>query len=195
MGSPITVAYIGLSSGPRQPSGQPCRKGTLSSIVRTPPISASSRHARTGGQRKMSGKPMDAPACRWPARWLATPATSWARRLQSQRTRPQSRGMAPIGREAQVLARRDMDVRAGNHSSKRRTFNPVLTRVANTSPVPDAAAYGRLHPSCGPSRDADYSQCSSGFGSARADLGDRTAFNSGCDLRLPLFRYVDKMQT
>ena len=56
MGSPITVAYIGLSSGPRQPSGQPCRKGTNLSIARTSPAVGSRRHAITGGQRKMSGR-------------------------------------------------------------------------------------------------------------------------------------------
>ena len=34
----------------------PARKGTLSSIARTPPAVASRRYARTGGQRKTSGK-------------------------------------------------------------------------------------------------------------------------------------------
>ena len=57
MGHPITAVYIALSSGPRRPGGQPCRKGTLSSITITPPAVASRHHARTGGQRKMSGKP------------------------------------------------------------------------------------------------------------------------------------------
>ena len=55
-GPPITVVYIGLSSGPRRPGGQPCQKGTLSSIAITPPAVASRRRARTGGRRKMSGR-------------------------------------------------------------------------------------------------------------------------------------------
>ena len=55
-GPPITVVYIGLSSGPGQPSGQPCQKGTHLSIARTPPAVASPRYARTGDQRKVSGK-------------------------------------------------------------------------------------------------------------------------------------------
>ena len=41
-----------------------------------------------------------------------------------------------VGRKAQVLARRGMDIRAGNHPSRRRAFRPVLTRVANISPSP-----------------------------------------------------------
>ena len=44
--------------------------------------------------------------------------------------------MVCVGRKAQVLARRGMDIRAGNHPSRRRTFRPVLTRVANISPSP-----------------------------------------------------------
>ena len=55
-GPPITVVYIGLSSGPGQPSGQPCRKGTNVSIARTSPAVESCPHARAGGQRKVSGK-------------------------------------------------------------------------------------------------------------------------------------------
>ena len=56
MGPPITVVYIALSSGPGQPGGQPCRKGTNLIIARTPPAVALRLHARTGGQRKMSGR-------------------------------------------------------------------------------------------------------------------------------------------
>ena len=44
--------------------------------------------------------------------------------------------MVCIGRKAQVLARRGMDIRRGNHPSRRRAFSAVLTRVANTSPSP-----------------------------------------------------------
>ena len=47
-----TTAFTGL---PRS-SGQPCRKGTLSSIARTPSAVGSRRHATTGGQRSMTGK-------------------------------------------------------------------------------------------------------------------------------------------
>ena len=45
-------------SAPGRPSlvVNPARKGTLSSIARTPPAVASRRYARTGGQRKTSGK-------------------------------------------------------------------------------------------------------------------------------------------
>ncbi len=45
-------------SAPGRPSlvANPARKGTLSSIARTPPAVASRRYARTGGQRKTSGK-------------------------------------------------------------------------------------------------------------------------------------------
>ena len=42
--------------------------------------------------------------------------------------------MVCIGRKAQVLARRGMDIRRGNHPSRRRAFSAVLTRVAYTSP-------------------------------------------------------------
>ena len=56
MGPPITVVYIALSSGPGQPGGQPCRKGTFSCIARTLSTVVSRCHARTGGQRKVSGK-------------------------------------------------------------------------------------------------------------------------------------------
>ena len=38
--------------------------------------------------------------------------------------------MVCIGRKAQVLARRGMDIRRGNHPSRRRAFSAVLTRVA-----------------------------------------------------------------
>ena len=45
-------------SAPGRPSlvANPARKGTLSSIARTPPAVASRRYTRTGGQRKTSGK-------------------------------------------------------------------------------------------------------------------------------------------
>ena len=45
-------------SAPGRPSlvANPARKGALSSIARTPPAVASRRYARTGGQRKTSGK-------------------------------------------------------------------------------------------------------------------------------------------
>ena len=55
-GSPITVVYIALSSGPRRPGGQPCQKGTNLSIARIRPTVALCRHARTGGHRKKSEK-------------------------------------------------------------------------------------------------------------------------------------------
>ena len=44
--------------------------------------------------------------------------------------------MVCIGRKAQLLARKGMDIRGGSHSSKRKALNAVLTRVANTSPSP-----------------------------------------------------------
>ena len=49
--------------------------------------------------------------------------------------------MVCVGRKAQVLARKGIDIRGGNHRggnhpSRRRAFSPVLTRVANTSPNP-----------------------------------------------------------
>ena len=40
-------------SDPGRPLGQPCLKGTILTIARTPPTVASRCHARTGGQRKM----------------------------------------------------------------------------------------------------------------------------------------------
>ena len=36
--------------------------------------------------------------------------------------------MVCVGRKAQVLARKGMDIGAGNHPSRRRAFSPVLTR-------------------------------------------------------------------
>ena len=57
-------------------------------------------------------------------------------RLQSQEARPYSRAMVCVGRKAQVLARRGMDIWGENHPSRRRAFSPVLTRVAYTSPSP-----------------------------------------------------------
>ena len=45
-----TARTLGLSAW------HPCWKGTLFSIAITPPVVASRRRARTGGQGKMSGK-------------------------------------------------------------------------------------------------------------------------------------------
>ena len=53
MGSPD---YCGLHRPQLRPGGQPCRKGTLSSIAITPPTVESRRRARTGGQLKMIGR-------------------------------------------------------------------------------------------------------------------------------------------
>ena len=44
--------------------------------------------------------------------------------------------MVCVGRKAQLLARRGMDIRDGNHPSRRRAFSPVLTKAAKTSPNP-----------------------------------------------------------
>ena len=44
--------------------------------------------------------------------------------------------MVCVGRKAQALARRGMDIRRGNHPSRRRALSAVLTRVAYTSPSP-----------------------------------------------------------
>ena len=44
--------------------------------------------------------------------------------------------MVCIGRKAQVLARRGMDIWRGNHPSGRRAFSAVLTRLAYASPGP-----------------------------------------------------------
>ena len=55
-GPPITVVYIGLSSGPGRPGGQPCQKGTNLSIAGITAGVMLCSHARTGGQRKMSGR-------------------------------------------------------------------------------------------------------------------------------------------
>ena len=44
--------------------------------------------------------------------------------------------MVCLGRKAQVLALRGMDIRRGNHPSGPREFNAVLTRMAYTSPGP-----------------------------------------------------------
>ena len=40
--------------------------------------------------------------------------------------------MVCIGRKAQVLARRGIDIRRGTHPSRRGAFSAVLTRVAYT---------------------------------------------------------------
>ena len=44
--------------------------------------------------------------------------------------------MVCVGRKAQVLALRGMDIRRGNHPSNRRAFSAMLTSVAYTSPNP-----------------------------------------------------------
>ena len=44
--------------------------------------------------------------------------------------------MVWVGRKAQVLARRGLDIRMGNHPAERRAFSAVLTRLAYTSPRP-----------------------------------------------------------
>ncbi len=38
--------------------------------------------------------------------------------------------MVWVGRKAQVLARRGMDIRRGNHPAERRALSAVLTRLA-----------------------------------------------------------------
>ena len=47
--------------------------------------------------------------------------------------------MVCVGRKAQVLALRGMDIRRGNHPSNRRAFSAMLTSVAYTSPNPGPA--------------------------------------------------------
>ena len=47
--------------------------------------------------------------------------------------------MVCIGLKAQLLARGGMDIRGGNHPSRRRAFSPVLTRVADTLTQPGTA--------------------------------------------------------
>ena len=56
MGSPDYCGLHRPQLRPRRPSGQPCQKGTFFSIAGTVPTAVSRRHARTGGQRNMSGK-------------------------------------------------------------------------------------------------------------------------------------------
>ena len=67
-------------SAPGRPSlvANPARKGTLSSIARTPPAVASRRYARTGGQRLVAGRTLGAlrpglPAGAGPPRRQARP--------------------------------------------------------------------------------------------------------------------------
>ena len=83
--------------------------------------------------------------------------------------------MVWVGRKAQVLAHRGMDIWMGNHPSRRRAFSAVLTRVADTSQVPDGAACGSPHPNCGPSHGAGCSPPSSDCGSPVVVLLVRTA--------------------
>ena len=47
--------------------------------------------------------------------------------------------MVCIGRKAQVLARSGMDILEGNHPSRRRTFNPTFTSVAEYFTQPRTA--------------------------------------------------------
>ena len=68
---------------------------------------------------------------RKPAKVVTTPG-----RLQSQETWPRRRAMVWVGRKAQVLARRGMDIWRGNHPSRRRALSAVLTRLAYISPRP-----------------------------------------------------------
>ena len=44
--------------------------------------------------------------------------------------------MVCFGRKAETLALRGMDIRRGNHPSRRRALSAVLTRVAYTPPSP-----------------------------------------------------------
>ena len=95
--------------------------------------------------------------------------------------------MVCVGRKAQVLARRGMDIRRGNHPSRRRAFSAVLTRVAYTSPSPGRrrvwTSSSQLRPpgvpGAGSSRGAGCSQRSSAGGTLEAVPLVRTAGNSG----------------
>ena len=95
--------------------------------------------------------------------------------------------MVCIGRKAQVLVRRGMDIRRGNHPSSRGAFSAVLTRVANTSPSPGRrrvwTSSSQLRspgvPGAGSSRGAGCSGRSSGCGTLEAVPLVRIAGNSG----------------
>ena len=95
--------------------------------------------------------------------------------------------MVCVGRKAQLLARRGMDIWDGNHPSSRRAFSAVLTKVANTSPSPGRRSVwtssSQLRspgvPGAGSSRGAGCSQPSSGGGTLEAVPLVRTAGNSG----------------
>ena len=67
---------------------------------------------------------------------LGMPGIPPSGRLQSQEIWPRRRAMVWVGRKAQVLARRGMDIRRGNHPAERRALSAVLTRVANIPPSP-----------------------------------------------------------
>ena len=84
--------------------------------------------------------------------------------------------MVWMGRKAQ-LGCRGMDIREGNHPSRRRAFSPVFTRVANTSPNPGRRSVWTSSSQLGPSRDAGCSQHSSA-GQFKVPLV-RSAGNSG----------------
>ena len=95
--------------------------------------------------------------------------------------------MVCIGRKAQVLARRGMDILEGNHPSRRRAFSAVLTRVAYTSPspgrrrvwTPSSQLRSPGVPGAGSSRDAGCSGRSSGCGTLEAVPLACTDGNSG----------------
>ena len=87
--------------------------------------------------------------------------------------------MVWMGRKAQLLARRGMDIPDGNPPSRRRAFARCSPGWRIPRPTPDAAGCGRPHPNCGLSRDAGCSQHSSAGGTLEAVPLVRTAGNSG----------------
>ena len=109
LGRPKIMAHTGCSARPRRYCGHPCRKGTLSSIARTPSAVALRHHARTGGQRKVKWSPPfgDGDGCAHrcaPAGSGRFNGTTAFRRWRShgptggyQRRRPASMGPPPFG--------------------------------------------------------------------------------------------------
>ena len=95
--------------------------------------------------------------------------------------------MVCVGRKAQVLARRGMDIRGGNHPSRRSAFSPVLTKTAKTSLSPGrrwvCTSSSQLRspgvPGAGSSHDAGCSGRSSGCETLEAVPLGRIAGNSG----------------
>ena len=95
--------------------------------------------------------------------------------------------MVCVGRKAQVFARRGMDIRGGNHPSRRSAFSPVLTKTAKTSLSPGrrsgCTSSSQLRspgvPGAGSSHDAGCSGRSSGCGTIEAVPLGRIAGNSG----------------